>query len=74
MKLWLLTRVSSIPEYEVTNSVVVRARTSVQAREIAASVAGEEGDVIWTNPETSKCTLVPQEGSAGVICRNFNAA
>ena len=74
MKLWLLVRVSSIPEYEVTNRVVVRASTSVQAREIAASVAGEEGEAIWTNPETSTCTLVTQEGLAGVICRSFNAA
>lgn len=74
MKFWLLTRtVGSITDLDVMNSVLVRAGTRTQARKIAASVAGDEGSDTWNNAEKSTCKLVPDEGSAGVICRDFNA-
>lgn len=73
MHFWLLTRIGPITDTDVMNNILVRAGTKVQARKIAASVAGDEGAETWTNAEKSTCKLVPDLGSAGVICRDFNA-
>ncbi len=73
MKFWLLTRIGNITDTDVMNNVLVRAGTKVSARKIAASVAGDEGSETWTDTQKSTCKLVPDEGSAGVICRDFNA-
>lgn len=73
MKFWLLTRVGLVTDVDVVNNVLVRAGTKIQARKIAASVAGDEGKDAWIDAERSTCRLVPNEGSAGVICRDYNA-
>jgi hypothetical protein len=73
MHFWLLTRLGNITDVNVMNSILVRACTRQQARKIAASVAGDEGSETWISTDKSSCKLVPPEGSAGVICRDFNA-
>jgi hypothetical protein len=73
VKFWLLTRTGNVTDVDVVNNVLVRAGTKAQARKIAASVAGDEGPDTWTNTKKSTCRLVPCEGSAGLICRDFNA-
>ncbi len=74
MKLWLLRRRSEEhPKHDVQNGVVVRAHSPYRARELTADNQGDEGYETWLDPEISSCKSLKEEGSEGVICRDFNA-
>jgi len=71
--LWLLTSKKDKPSYDVTNGVVVRARSPHTARQLAAACRGDEGEDTWTNPQYSTCTRLKEEGGDEVILIDFSA-
>lgn len=59
--------------YDCTYGVVVRAKNEAQARELAASVAGDEGKDAWLDAALTSCSPLKAAGSAGVVLQDFLA-
>lgn len=74
MKLWLLTRRSDKPTYDVANGFVVRAPDEATARELCARDAGDEGPDRWRGDWGSTCEELTATGEPEVVLRDFNAA
>lgn len=89
MKLWLLGPMGDIegenpwiPWYDKVFGFVVRAENEEEARKLADAQAGQENfphwngvqEHPWLNPQLSMCQPLINEGIAGVILRNYNAA
>lgn len=74
MKLYILEATKSWePWYDTVDKIVVRASTSKQARKLAASVCGDEGADVWTEPKRTSCKQLTNKGPAEVILRDFQA-
>ena len=73
MKLWLLTEKSQKGRggYDITNAMVVRAKSEKDARLFAEDSAQEDG--YWMDPKLSNCEQLTQTGDAGVVIKDFNA-
>ena len=77
MYLWKLARINVVtPVPDTLRSVVVAAETEAQARQVAATVAGDEGGSAWTDADRSGCVAIgePTEGMfpyPGVVCADF---
>jgi len=67
MTLYLLTRTSRAPSYDVVRSMVVRAENETQARFLASQKAMDEGDYMWLQPEHSHIEEI-ENGEALVLC------
>ncbi len=73
MRLWILSRLDTVPQYDVTNAVVVRAHSEARARELAARVAGDEGAQVWIHEDESSCGELTADGVEAIIIRDFAA-
>ena len=73
MKLWLLTRFSDKPVYDVCDGFVVRATDEKAAREFAAGHCGDEGADTWRLSEQSSCIELSPNGDPGIVIQDFNA-
>jgi hypothetical protein len=67
-KIFLLTRLTSTPLYDVVNSMVVCAVNEAEARAEASLKAMDEGPFVWLNDTTSTCDIIPSYGEAQVVC------
>jgi hypothetical protein len=92
MKLWILENKHDLPDgddpwepwCDKMFSIVVRAETESEAREIAACAGGNEvsrpfagspGDFkAWTDPKYSTCLELTANGEPGEIIQNYHAA
>ena len=76
-RLWLLKAVPGDPLwepwYDKMTGVVVRASTELAARDLAASVAGDEGTLAWRAPH-STCEPLENPGKPTVILRDVSWA
>jgi hypothetical protein len=59
--------------YDCSFGVVVRAKDEQQARLLAASVAGDEGEAVWLDPALTSCSPLKSTGQAGVVLQDFLA-
>ena len=66
MKLYFLER-KSICGWDETDMQVIRARSSVAARKLANTRAGDEGP-IWTDTAKVVVKVLKHEGAQEVIC------
>lgn len=80
-KLWILRPKDSErdnsawdPWYDKAFGFVVRAETEQQARELAQEDCGDEGEQAWADQALSTCEPLSDQGSAGVIIRDFASA
>lgn len=71
MKIWLVTRPTEDPLWDVADGFVVRAETEREARALAADNHGDEGREIWFGRAT--CEELTTDGPRGVILRDFTA-
>jgi len=67
MQIYLLTRTSRAPSYDVVRSMVVRAKNENQARFLASEKAMDEGDYMWLDPQHSHIEEV-EDGEPQVLC------
>jgi len=78
MKLWLLRPIEGTecwePWYDKCFGMVVRARTELEARSIAAKNAGDERMIAWLNKENSTCVELTQKGKAELVIQDIHAA
>ena len=94
MKLWLLTAKESLPEgddpwepwYDKSFGCVVRAKTEIDAREIAHESAGDENrneffgkpvaktNQPWKEAKYSSCVELTNKGEQGLILQDFRSA
>jgi hypothetical protein len=72
MKLWLLERIDG-PSWDESRGFVVRAASAVDARILAMTRAGDEGAHVWSDPETTSCVELTEDGPAAVILQDFMA-
>lgn len=75
--IYLLTRKGDIA-YDETAALVVRARSSVKARKLAAAAHGDEGAITWTCSGRSNCRKLGEatpgaRADEAVILRDFKA-
>lgn len=73
MKLWQLKLKGFKNSYDVTNGLVVRAKTPQKARKLASKECGDEGPDSWLSPNFSSCRRLKVDGPEGVIFTDFNA-
>ena len=77
MQLFLLGPISNTPEfepwYEKSFRHVVRAHNETEARVLAKTKAGAEGDV-WSDKNKTWCEVLSPEGDVGHIVVDFRAA
>lgn len=78
LKLYVLRLAEDLQGYDCQIELVVRAKSSKRAREIAAEEAGDEGRYAadgnpWFYPEMSSCRLLKPEGKEGIVVRRFDA-
>lgn len=59
--------------YDETLAVVVNAATSREARDLAATQAGDEGADAWRSTARTRCTRLVPTANPRVILRSFNA-
>lgn len=71
MKLYLITRNSDGPKWDVCEGFVIRASSPSQARKIAAENHGDEGSKTWLNSDCSTLHELKLEGNEGVILRDY---
>ena len=85
MKLWLLRPVDNLkvgddpwdPWYDKAFGFVVRAKTEIEAREIAdieGRAENREFDSPWLDAMYSSCLELLSKGEAGLIIRDFASA
>jgi len=60
LKLWKLevNKDTNIPHYDVYTKFVICAYSEIQARELAASECGDEGENVWLDNSLSKIELI----------------
>jgi len=71
MKLYILQRQAS---YDELRGVVVRAESSRQARRLASSYRGDEGEDVWMDKNQTTCRQVKNDGKPEVILCDFYEA
>ena len=71
MKLWLLKQPNY--DYDENAGFVIRAETETDARRQAAGYSADEGPQTWTDPDYSHCWHLSDDGTPGVILRDFRA-
>ena len=78
MKLWLLRPIEEIsdwvPWYDKAFGHVVRAEDETDARKLAATEAGSEGEDAWLNSKKSTCVELRADGEAEYIIQDVAAA
>ncbi len=78
LKLWLLTAREGdalwTPWYDKARGFVCRAASEEEARRLAASSCGDEGEGAWLFRWHSRCVELTTQGGQGVIVRDFAAA
>jgi hypothetical protein len=62
------------PWYDCMFAIVVRAGSEDEARRLAVTEAGSEGEDVWTDPSKTVCERVWPDGGSEVICRDFARA
>ena len=75
MKIYLLERKDN-PGWDENVGFVIRAKSSQQARKIAAAQSGDEPSEIWLSPDTSRCTSMDSLQTLHteeVLLASFNA-
>ena len=72
MKLWLLD-LGNKWDYDWVHGFVIRAETEAQARKLAASWAGDEGEAAWLRPENSTCEELLVQGDAEMLLRDVRS-
>ena len=68
MSIYLLTRTSDAPSYDIVRSMVVRAMTEQEARQLASEKAMDEGKYMWLEADHSHCEEIDERGDAQVMC------
>ena len=68
MSIYLLTRTTRAPSYDVVRSMVVRALTEQDARQLASEKAMDEGKYMWLEADHSHCEEIDDMGEAQVMC------
>lgn len=66
--IYLLTRTTKAPSYDVVNSMVVRAFDEQEARKLASEKAMDEGSYIWLEANHSYCEELTSVGESQVVC------
>ena len=73
MKLWLIEQSGRVG-WDETIGFVIRAKSEIEAREIAnKNSSGVEESITWSDPEHSSCVELKTAGEAGVILEAFKA-
>lgn len=73
MKLWhLKRRKDSRMTYDEAISFVIRATTEKDARLLAATRCGDEGERFWLDGRRSRCEELTADGGSEMICRDFH--
>jgi hypothetical protein len=62
-----------IAGYDECNGFIIRARSVIEARQIAACDAGDEGAGAWMDESLSSCEKLTKAGNVGIILRSFLA-
>ena len=71
MKLWILEPAEPwAPWYDKVFGSIVRADTENRARDIAAENHGDEGPLVWRDPEKTTCRELAADGEAGLILQD----
>jgi hypothetical protein len=73
MMLYLLTVITTVPNWDYYDSMIIRARSHKEARKIANTYANREGK-IWEDKEKVSCNKIDLEGKSGMILGSFNSA
>lgn len=74
VKLWLLERLPSEKVwYEEMIGMVIAAETAGEARLLAASECGDEGEEAWMNPTRTTCEELIPGSDARVVLTDFKA-
>lgn len=66
--IYLLTRTTRAPSYDVVRSMVVRAFDEQEARKLASEKAMDEGAYIWLEANHSHCEELTEAGDSQVVC------
>ena len=87
MKLWLLKRIENLPMkndpwdpwYDTMQGFVIRAKTEMEARQIAHECGGNENFAIrethpWKDKKYSTCIELSIKGKQELVLSDFNAA
>lgn len=57
----------SITDRQTGQYMVIRARCMAAVRTVAVENAGDEGTVVWRDPDRSKVELIPHDGKSRVV-------
>jgi len=57
--------------WDCANGFVVRASTEDEARLLASTKAGDEGDDAWLNPKFTSCEPLNNDGETEIVLRDF---
>ena len=68
-----LTLAEELQNYDCTHGVIVRADSEQEARTLAASVAGDEGWLVWGDPSKTSCDALEANGNNKVLLVDFHA-
>lgn len=76
MKLYLVTRRDDALIHDAYGGHVIAADTAMQARKLAASTPGDEGEAVWISPKKSLITCIADNCKylePGIVLSDFNA-
>lgn len=71
MQLYLLNQLNETGHMDCVFSVIVRAATRSQARQLANKAHMDEGP-IWEDPSKTSCEILRHQGDAKVIMKESN--
>lgn len=74
MPLYILNRPEPECSYDELREVVVRAKNEKEARFLAATRRGDEGESAWLDEKQSTCEKLQARGKSQVICVDFREA
>lgn len=69
-KLFILTRTTKFPKYDVVRQMVIRASDEDNARLIASENALDEGPLVWMDRLKSTCVRLHPNGMAGLVIKD----
>ncbi len=62
------------PWYDKCFGQIIRARNAKEARQIATSNCGDEGEKAWLNTSLTMCKKLSIKGKSGLVMRDFHSA
>lgn len=75
MKLYYIRPIRDwTPWYDTADGFIVRAESEEEARQLASSDAGCEGEKVWLDPKETVCEVLSDAGKSKIIIRSFHAA